>query len=246
MTVPSSQLASGLRALMHDYETISHNLANSSTSGFKRRINSFSAELERQQRLSEERSLLSGSINAEGSIDFSQGFLSRTERALDVALEGRGFIALETPEGPLYTRNGALTINLLGQLVDASGRLVAGQNGPIAIPRAVSETDLQIGVDGTVRAGEMELGRIRIADFGNATGELIPAGDGCFRAPADLVPAAAAETKLRQGCRENSNVQMMQELTGLMKLSRLYEANINVLRKRRENSASILDVAKTA
>lgn len=246
MTAPTNQIASGLQALMHEYETVSHNLANSTTSGFKRRVNSFSAELQRQQRLSEERSLLNGRINAEGSIDHSQGFLTRTERPLDVALEGNGFITLETPQGPLYTRNGALTINVLGQLVDVSGRLVAGQNGPIAIPRAVAESDLQINADGTVRAGEMELGRIRIVEFGEGTDLLNPAGDGCFRAPADLMPVEAAETRLRQGHRENSNVRIMQELTSLMTLSRLYEANINVLRKRRENSATILDVAKTS
>jgi flagellar basal body rod protein FlgG len=246
MTAPTSQIATGLQALMNEYETVSHNLANSSTSGFKRRVNSFSAELQRQQRMSEERSLLNGRINAEGSIDFTQGFLMRTERPLDVALEGKGFIALETPQGPLYTRNGALTINILGQLVDASGRLVAGQNGPITIPRAVSENEIQIDSDGSVRAGELELGRIRIVEFGEATDELIPDGNGCFRAPDDLIPAAAASTRARRGCRENSNVQMMQELTSLVSLSRLYEANINVLRKRRENTATILDVAKTA
>lgn len=245
MTISSNTIASGLGALMHEYETISHNLANSSTSGFKRRVNAFSAELQRQQRLGEERSLLNGQINAEGAIDFSQGALTNTGNPLDVALEGAGFIALETPQGPLYTRNGALTINILGQLVDASGRLVAGQNGPIVIPRAVPESDLHIDPDGAVCAGEMELGRIRIVDFGRDTAMLTPAGDGCFRAPIDAAPVAAANTRLRQGHREQSNVQMMQELTGLMTLSRLYETNINVLRKRRENTAALMDIAKT-
>ena len=245
MTTPSSQIATGLRSLMHEYETVAHNLANSSTSGFKRRVNSFSAELQRQQRLSEKSGLLAGKISAEETIDYSQGFLTRTDRPLDAALEGTGFITLETPKGPLYTRNGAMSINLLDQLVDSSGRLVAGQNGPIVIPREVGENALQIDSDGTVRAGEeMELGRLRIVEFGAAVDELIPAGHGCFRAPANLTPVAATNTKLRQGSQENSNVQMMQELTSLMTLSRLYEANINVLRKRSETSTAILDVAK--
>lgn len=245
MTTPSSQIATGLRSLMREYETTAHNLSNSSTSGFKRRVNSFSAELQRQQRKSEENNLLVGKINAEETIDYSQGVLTRTDRPLDVALEGSGFLTLETPQGPLYTRNGALAINLLNQLVDSSGRLVAGQNGPIVIPREVGENALKIDVDGTVRGGEeMELGRLRVVEFGDAADELIPAGHGCFRAPEDLAPAAAKNTKLRQGSQENSNVQMMQELTGLMTLSRLYESNINVLRKRSETSTAILEVAK--
>jgi flagellar basal body rod protein FlgG len=244
MTTPSSKIASGLRSLMHEYESVSHNLANSSTSGFKRRVNSFSAELQRQQRLSEQNSLLVGTINAEEQIDFSQGFLTRTDRPLDVALEGKGFIALETQQGPLYTRNGSLSMNILGQLVDSTGRLVAGQSGPITIPQNVSESEIQIAPDGTVRAGEIELGRIRIVEFGESVSELIPAGHGCFRAPADLTSKAAQETKVRQGAQENSNVQMMHEMTSLMTLSRLYEANLNVLRKRSEISAAILDVAK--
>ncbi len=201
--------------------------------------------MQRQQRLSEETNLLAGKINATGTIDFSQGVLTSTARSLDVALDGKGFIVLETPDGPLYTRDGALSINLLGQLVVSSGRLVAGQNGPIAIPRAVSESDIEIDSDGTMRAGEIPLGRIQIVDFGAAFDELIPAGHGCFRAPEDLVPVPAENTKLRQGAQENSNVKMMQELTGLMTLSRLYEANINVMKKSRENTSSILDVARS-
>jgi len=244
MTKPTSQIASGLQSLMREYETVSNNLANSSTSGFKRQVNSFSAELQRQQRLSEKNSLLVGTIDTEEQIDFSQGFLTRTERPLDVALEGKGFIALETQQGLLYTRNGSLSMNLLGQLVDSSGRLVAGQNGPITIPQNISESQIKIDVDGTLRAGETELGRIRIVEFGDSVNALIPAGNGCFRAPADLVASAAPETKVRQGAQENSNVQMMHEMTSLMTLSRLYEANLNVLRKRSEISTAILDVAK--
>ncbi len=243
-TTPSSQIASGLRALTREFETISHNLSNSSTSGFKRKVNSFSAELQRRQRIGEEHSLLAGTIKSEETVDFSQGALTRTERSLDVALEGKGFIALETPEGTLYTRNGSLSINILSQLVDAGGRMVAGQNGPIVIPRTVGESQIQIDADGTVRAGEAQLGKIKIVEFEGSLNELIPAGNGCFRAPLDVSPVKTPKTKMRQGCQEHSNVQPMQELTGLMSLSRLYESNINVMRKRSENNTSLLDVAK--
>ncbi len=246
MTTPANQIASGLQSLMVEYETVAHNLANSGTSGFKRRVNAFSAELQRQQRIGEQHSLLNGSIDLHGSIDFTQGPLKRTEQPLDIALEGPGFIALETPEGPRYTRSGTLSLNPLNQLVDAAGRLVAGQDGPIVIPDAAFAGDVRIDADGTVRTEQMQFGRIRIVEFGDDLGNLVPAGHGCFRADGQAVGLDAENTRVRQGYQEQSNVQMMHEMTNLMTLTRLYEANVNVLRKHRENSSTLLEVARTA
>lgn len=246
MTTSTNQIASGLQSLMYEYETIAHNLANSGTSGFKRRVNAFSAELQRQQRIGEEHSLLNGQINLQGSIDFSQGMLKRTDQPLDIALEGPGFIALETPEGPRYTRSGTLSINPLNQLVDGAGRLVAGQDGPIVIPPGTFVNEIYIEPDGSVRTDGVAFGQIQIVEFGDAVGDLIPIGYGSFQAAEQAEPMNAAQTRVRQGYQEHSNVQTMHELTNLISVTRLYEANINVLRKNRENSSALLDVAKTA
>lgn len=245
MTVSqTNQLASGMSGLMREYETIAHNLANVSTGGYKRKITAFSAELQRLQRLGQEASLLAGRIKTQETTDFSQGALVATGRPLDVALEGAGFIALETPDGLRYSRGGALGINLLGQLVDASGRLIAGQNGPIVIPPNVGEDQIIIDADGTVRGAGAELGQIKMVEFDGDVSRLVAAG-GCFVAPKDLVAKPAAQTRIRQGQLEQANVQPMQELTGLLSLSRLFESHVSVLRKRSENSNALLDAAKS-
>lgn len=239
----TSQLASGMSGLVREYETIAHNLANVSTSGYKRKLTSFSLELQRLQRLGAQASELAGRINMHQTIDFSQGQLVATGRPLDVALEGQGFIVLETPEGLRYSRGGALAVNLLGQLVDSSGRLVAGENGPIVIPPTVSESHLSIDADGTVRSNDAVFGKMRIVEFDKQMDRLLPTG-GCFAAPKDLQPKPATQTRLRQGHLEQANVAPMQELTGLLMVSRLFESHISVLRKRSENSNALLDAAK--
>lgn len=239
----TSKIGSGLNALMQEYEATSHNIANSSTAGYKRRVTSFSAEL--QKRLRGDYSPLAGSIKAQESSDFTQGQLVRTGQPLDVGLQGKGFITLDTPSGRLYTRNGALQINILGQLTDMNGHRVAGQNGPIAIPGGVNETDITIDENGVLRAGGAELGQIQIAEFDNAGEQLTGAGNGCYQGPEDFRPQAPVETTVMQGYREQSNVRIMEELTGLLSVSRAFEANMSILKRQRENSSAMIEVAKS-
>ncbi|MCE5186736.1 MAG: flagellar hook basal-body protein [Planctomycetaceae bacterium] len=243
MVESMNKIATGLNALMREYETSSNNIANSNTAGYKRKITSFSTELHKTMR--GEASPLAGTIRATDSVDFSQGQLVKTERPLDVGLEGTGFLTLQTPSGRLYTRNGALQINILGQLTDLNGNLVAGRSGPVNVPNSVSESDITIDGSGVIKAQGLELGQLQIAEFADAAGQLTPAGNGCFRAPADYRIQEAAATNVRQGYREESNVQVMEELTGLLSLSRAFEANMSILKRQRENNMATLDVAKT-
>ena len=233
-------IASGLNALMNEYDAVSHNIANSNTAGFKKRLSSFSAKL---QNITEENfSPLAGSIDWETTIDFSQGPLKKTGRPLDVAMEGNGLLVLESPDGMLYTRNGSLQINILGQLTDMNGHLISGKNGPITIPRSISDSDIQIDGSGTVRAGQTELGQLQIVEF-ESIDQLNAAGNNCFRGPEDVDFESAKNTHVRQGYREDSNVQAVQELTNLLTISRLFEVNTDFLKKQSENSNTIIGVA---
>ncbi|GAH39552.1 unnamed protein product, partial [marine sediment metagenome] len=74
---------------------------------------------------------------------------------------------------------------------------------------------------------------------------LVPTGMNCFMAPEGVVPGVAENAMIRQGYRENSNVKRMEELVNLITVSRLYEMNMNLLRKRRENAKAMIDVAKS-
>lgn len=244
MNPAPNQAVSGLNALMQQLDTVSNNIANANTVGFKRSMTSFSTELQKQlASLNGETPLNTAEVKAKRVIDYSPGTLLHTGRTLDVGLDGKGYLVLETPEGRLYTRNGSLQINTLGQLVDLAGRMVAGANGPIVVPRNVSELDIRIEGDGTVAGGGAELGRLRLADFGEMENQLMPAGLGAFTAPADVQPNAPEALTVRQGYQEGSNVKIVQELVNMMSISRLYETGMNVLRRKRENSQAMMTVA---
>jgi len=126
----TDQVSTSIDALTLEFDIIAHNLANVSTVGFKRTCNAFSKSLDAQ----EAESYSPGIIDLNSVFDFSQGTIVETGRPLDFALHGKGFFTIETPEGPLYTRNGTFQTNQNSQIVDSLGRIVAGQAGPITIP----------------------------------------------------------------------------------------------------------------
>jgi len=236
-------VGSSINALSNEYHTIAHNMANMNTVGYKRKVNLFSRELTDRMGNGGDESLPAGQIKSKAQIDFSQGALTRTDRALDLAIAGSGFFVVETPDGPLYTRNGIFHVTTQGQLVDMSGRLVGGADAPITVPPTTSEQSIQISEDGRVRAGGADLGKLKIVDFGADEDRLTAVGENCFAAPSDVRPAALEAAVIRQGYRESSNVKVMSELVDLMSVSRLYEMNMNMLKKRQENSRTILGVA---
>jgi flagellar basal-body rod protein FlgF len=244
MIEATGQIPSGMDALMRQYLTTSNNIANASTAGFKRSVSAFSADLNRQIQ-NKDASLSAGQINVDEKVDFSQGQVVSTGRPLDIALEGKGFLALETPTGPLYTRAGSLNVNALGQLVDAADKLVAGQNGPIIIPPDVSIASVQIGTDGTVMAGDQEVGKLKIVQFPDGNDSLKPVGFGAYQAPDNALSQPAQNVRVLQGYQESSNVRVMEEVVSLMTLSRLYESHMSILKKQGDNNSAMLGVANS-
>lgn len=234
--------ASCLAALTEQYQMVANNLANASTIGFKRSTCAFSQSLETQLSYGAEAGGAVGTIEEIPAIDFSQGILTRTGGALDLALSGEGFFVLETPEGELYTRNGAFRVNPQGQLVDASGRLVAGTGGPIVVPNTVGISQLRVATDGTVSAGGTSIGQLKLANFADSQA-LMPAGLGCLRPGESAEPVAPDSLSVQQGFQEASNVNVVEELVNLIKVTRLYEANLKLISKQDEGTDSILQVA---
>ncbi len=236
-------LSSRIEALTWEYETVAQNLANMSTAGYKRTLNSFSREL--LSKLSENPDTMpeDGSITAVSTRDYSQGQLVKTDRPLDIAIQGKGFFVVETEEGPLYTRNGVFQIQRDGRLVDLNGRNVGGMDGPIILPASVNEQSLSVSEDGSLRSGTTSLGRIRIVDFGADESRLTAKGFNCYTAPADAVSTPASNATLHQGYQESSNVRSVEEMVNLMVVSRMYETTMSVLRKRQDYSRAILTVA---
>lgn len=238
----TAQVSSSIDALSKEFEIVTHNLANVSTVGYKRRCNVFSKTLQAQQTgltKGEE-----GGVSSSTVFDFSQGSIVETGQPLDFALHGKGFFVIETPDGPLYTRNGVLRTNQNGQIVDFAGRIVAGDSGPIIVPSNVGYSELSVTADGTLSAGHASIGQFRLVDFGSNESKLVPVGSNCFHMPdKDVVPAAAGSVVVKQGYQEASNVKVVDELVNMILVSRMYEANMRLVTAKREASTSSMAVA---
>ncbi len=245
MVNPGGQLGSSVSALTNDYYIIAHNLANINTAGYKRKVNSFTRELTRQMSDGPDGSVPEGEISINSVFDFSQGSLLKTNRSLDAAINGKGFFVVETPDGPLYTRSGVFQVNPQGQLVDLEGRMISGDGGQIVVPAGVSVQQVDIGENGSVSADGKALGRLKVVDFKEDEGKLFPAGKNCFGAPEGVVPGAAEKASIKQGYQENSNVERMEEVVGLITVSRLYETNMKLLARRHENAKAVIGVANS-
>jgi flagellar basal-body rod protein FlgF len=238
----SAQVSSSINALMQEFNTIAHNLANVSTVGYKRRCNAFSLSLEAQKAMGQ--TPFTGGADLNTAFDFSQGGLVETGRPLDLALYGKGFFVIETPEGPLYTRNGMFRTNQSGQVVDSQGRTVAGETGPITIPTSVGLSQLNISSDGSISAGGTTIGKLKLVDFKNDENKLVPTGENCFMMPdEDIAPVTAENIVVKQGYQESSNVKMIDELVDMIMVSRLYEANMKSLSATKDTSQTIIGVA---
>jgi len=223
-----------------------NNLANISTSGFRADLHAFSS-------LPVEGPGVDSRINAvveSYGTDFRQGPTAFTGRNLDVAIQGKGFLVVQAPDGSeAYTRAGDLRINSGGLLTTGAGHLVMGESGPVSIPPNAS---LIIGADGTVSIQPLGQGpevlaqvdRIRLVDPDIDT--LAKGRDGLLRSPGGESLAASADVKLSAGALEQSNVNAALTLVNMIELSRQYEMQINMIREAKDNadvSAQLLNVS---
>jgi flagellar basal body rod protein FlgG len=231
MADTTAQLSASLNALTREFDTIAHNLANVSTAGYKRQCSSFT------------KSLADQTGEGGGALDFSQGHLINTGRSLDVALHGKGFFVLETPDGPLYTRHGIFRENENHQIVDVEGRVAAGANGPVSIPEGTDVTHITVSQDGQVSASGSVVGQFRIVDFGEDEAKLVPTGLCCFQAPKDIRPKDAEDVVVRQYCQEASNVKMAEELVSMILVTRMYESNMKLVNVKKDTTDSVIGVA---
>ncbi|MCF7972287.1 MAG: flagellar basal-body rod protein FlgF [Phycisphaerae bacterium] len=229
-------------ALSLEFETIAHNLSNVSTNGYKRRINAFSKALEEQGAETMDESGYDQAAKY-STYDFTQGRMIETGRQLDVALSGKGFFVIETPDGPLYTRNGMFRINSDSQLVDSEGRVVAGESGPITLPAATSLDQISVARNGTISADGLPVGQLRLVDFKENETKLVSAGLNCFAAPEGLEADPADALSVHQGFQEGSNVQLYEEMVDMMMVTRMYEANMRFSKVGSDTTQSLINLA---
>jgi flagellar basal-body rod protein FlgF len=237
----AASIGPSIDQLTREFNIIAHNLANTSTAGYKRRCNTFSQLLTDQAAGTKTETSYEADLYS--TFDFSQGSFTETGRTMDFALCGKGFFVVETPDGPLYTRNGMFHLNQNGQIVDSVGRIVAGESGPISIPPEVGASQISISGDGSINAAGTTIGKFKLVDFKDKESELTAAGLNCFQAPQDIVPQSPDNLIVKQGYMESSNVQMVEELVDMIMVSRLYEANMRFLAVNSEASKNLINVA---
>ena len=240
--------ATGMMAQQLNVEVISNNIANMSTSGFKRQRAEFQDLLYQNLRRVGTNSSDAGTIVPAGvqvglgvktgSVYriMTQGNLDNTENKLDIAIQGRGYFRVEMPSGEdAYTRAGSFQISPDGQLVTADGYTLAPG---ITIPQEA--TDVTISRDGQVQVtlqGQTDaqvVGQIELAAFANEAG-LDPLGSNLFietaasGAPTLGTPASDGIGSVLQGFLETSNVNAVSEITTLITAQRAYEMNAKVI-----------------
>jgi flagellar basal-body rod protein FlgF len=216
-------------ALGRELDVVANNIANLNTTGFKADgavFEEFVGRTARADGASRADSQVSFVRDRATWIDMSQGSIERTGNSLDVAIDGSGFLAVQTPRGERYTRNGALQINAEGQLVTSEGYQVLGDAGPIVLQP--KDRDVAISKDGTisVREGntaktESQRGKLRVVGF-DKPGQLQKDGSGTFAAPQSVAPQADATSRLVQGAIEKSNVRAVLEMTRMIEVTRSY------------------------
>ena len=257
-------VSSSLSGLDDQYETITQNLANANTTGYKRQCTAFSQSLAAQMSQAPGGALTGaadnqqqGQISSSSAIDFTQGAFAQTGSPLDMAIDSNGsskdgtgksatgFFVIETPKGPLYPRNGTFKLDPSGKLVDWAGRGVAGDGGPIIVPSTSSALNVQVAADGEVFADGKTIGKLKIVQFNDESDlkKLSSVGGNCFSAPATVTPSPAKDFSVRQGVQESSNVNVVQELVSLITVTRLYEANLKNVQVQDDRLKNLLGVA---
>lgn len=233
----------GLEAQQSRLGIISNNLANVSTTGFKRDRAVFEDLLYQTVRQpgaqsSQNTMLPSGLMQGTGvrmvatEKLHTQGDITQTGNSLDVAIQGRGYFQVLRPDGTLgYTRDGTFQLDAQGELVNSEGYLI--QPG-ITIPS--NAQSITIGVDGTVsvqvpgQAAPTQVGTLQLADFTNPSG-LQPVGENLFvetassGAPQTGNPGLNGLGTVIQGSLESSNVNVVSEMVDMIEAQRAYEIN---------------------
>lgn len=202
--------------LMREMRTVANNIANANTTGFRREGVVFSEYMVSLDRSGETLAMANGRGRM---LDLRAGGMTRTNGDFDLAIEGEGFLMVQTPDGNRLTRAGAFMTNAEGELVNPDGfQLLDDGQAPIVIPAGMRS--IGIGTDGTVSADGSPVGRIGLfrapdlAGLRHEAGTLFDPGTN---------PEPQEEARLRQGFLEDSNVDPVTEIARMIEVQRAYE-----------------------
>jgi flagellar basal body rod protein FlgG len=216
--------ASGAASQLAQLDVPSSNLANASTPGYRRFLNVIEA--------------VSGNgtpyeyatPQASPSLDLMQGPINATGNPLDVAVTGPDFITVQTPNGPAYTRNGALQVATDGTLLAAGQPVLSGGgDSPIKLPPGA----ISIASDGSITVAGKPVGQIALADSSGVT--MVARGASLYAAADDSEVSPATGGSLREGFLEASTGNPIDSITSMIDAMRSYQATMNSVKSIDQN-----------
>jgi flagellar basal-body rod protein FlgF len=215
-------------ALRREMNVLANNLANLNTNGFRGEaiaLEEYRMPIARAEAFRSGNEKLLYVQDWATVRDLDQGPIRITNNDLDVAIDGEGYFAINTPEGIRYTRNGSFEINPDGFLVTKQGYPVAGADGPIVVDD--NATNIAIASDGTVSTDDGQIGTLQILAFEDEQA-LQKIGENLYATEA--LGAPALNTRLVQGALEGSNVEPIREMSRMIEVQRAYQLQARLVR----------------
>jgi len=238
---------SGASGTMSRQAAVAHNLANVTTQGYRaeeHRLRAVQVQTHNQNPAALPTRAFT--VDASTHTDFSEGALSYTGGQFDVAVRGKGWLALALPDGTeAYTRNGSFSISENGILQTRSGVPVQGDGGPITIS---PDSRVTIGEDGTISVvpeGGVPnvvnaVGRLKLVN--PPEGDLVRGGDGLFRQANGAAAEQDDTVRVAAGHIENSNVNPVEQMVSMISLARQFEMQMRMITTAEANDRAATQV----
>lgn len=227
---------SGAKQTLGRQAEVAHNLANVNTNGFRAETMAFRAVPVVGEGAATRAFVMDTTVGA----DFTPGAIQHTGRDLDIAVQGKGWIAVQASDGSeAYTRAGSLKLDANGMLQTRSGNAVLGDGGPISVSAGTIITIASDGTVSTVQAGtgpgtaaSTVVGRIKLVNPPEAG--ITRGDDGLFRARGNAAPDA--DVRIASGALEGSNVNVVEAMVSMIALARQFDAHMKTLQNAEGNA----------
>lgn len=226
----------GASHILQQQAAVGQNLSNVDTPGYRAAINAFRAVPLVGNGLPTRTFVVDSTAGA----DFSSGVMQPTGRSLDIAVHGKGWIAVQLENGgEAYTRNGSFKVTPEGILQTRSGLNVIGDTGPITIPPNTEVTIAKDGTVSTVPGGQIPspvvvVGRIKLVN--PAENQMVRGDDGLFRTKDGKPAVADAGVSVVPGNLESSNVKTVEAMVNMIVLARQFDMQMKMLQSADNNA----------
>lgn len=220
-------------ALQRQMDVVANNMANINTTGFKNEAmlyEEYKMPVARDRDFAYPDQSLSYTQDWATMHDLSSGAIIQTGNPLDVALQGEGFISVQTPAGERYTRDGEFKLDNTGTLVTSNGMPVLSEGGTVKFGPA--ETDIAFGQDGSISSSAGNKGRLKIVRFDQPQA-LKREGDNLYSDPNNGA-VADPDTIVAQGAVERSNVSGVTEMANMIRVNRAYQSISQMIERQDE------------